>query len=171
MTETTRRDIDILVSPPDVTPRQSVVLNDNTLHIDASRGSANGDGSYERPYASVDSCVSARCSGGGSTGALIRLWQGGSSTSQPYRPSATWRLQPGQTVWGEGWQVQTMPTHHPLYADWLGRGSLIPGSQPWLGVPAGVNALSVGNGAGVLGVGVVPVTPPSTPTPTPTPTP
>ncbi|WP_295882117.1 hypothetical protein [uncultured Thiohalocapsa sp.] len=138
MIEPTRRDLDIIVSPPDLTPPQSVVLHTNTIHIDSRRGLVGGDGSWERPYPGIDACREGRCVGGG--GALVRLWQGNSS-GEPYALTSPWRLPEGLDIWGEGWRIEPRPTRSPSYRDWLARGfpdaSRAPRIATWRGPGAG----------------------------------
>ncbi len=87
MIQPTKRDLDVVVTPPDDT-LVDVTLNSNTVHIDNVRGAAAGDGSFERPYASVDACLADKCSSrqgsAGGEDALIRLWRGGSTQAAPY---------------------------------------------------------------------------------------
>ena len=151
MIEPTRRDVDVLVTPPDVTPPQPVVLAENTLHIDSTRGSAAGDGSYERPYRSVADCLQGRCR---DAGALVRLWRGDSHERDPYRLDAPWRLRAGQVLWGEGWQVGTSPSRNPVYSGWLARGHASPQEMPWISPPEGEAGILLADGSGVSGVAV-----------------
>lgn len=147
MTQPTRRDLDVLVTPPSVTPLQRRVLHAQTIHINSARGLADGDGSFERPYRDPQQCQAAGCN---EPGALVRLWQGA-----PYTLMRPWRLADGQTLWGEGWRIDTAPSRHPDYRNWFDRGRFAPEQAPRLmaDLPVGAEAaLLVGNAGRISGI-------------------